>query len=501
MLRFAQSLRRTAQFNGSPRTALSEKSVSDLCPTRYNCELPSRGVTLIYLIVEAAPNSADPLRAEIELARPVCITHVAPLDTADDTINTSNPDAIFVATHGDVGSASQFVRNLRARGSTLPAIVVMDQGTPQLVRDVLRSGAQDVLFWREVVPGSLAPIMSALQRRLRLSEDIRRAEGVAEGTAGLVGHSEAMEKVRRMVSLVAVSDSPVLVVGETGVGKGLVARAIHEAGPRRHLLFRSVNCAATPSSLMESVMYGHERGSFTGAFKRQRGQFEVVGAGTLLLDEVAEVPIELQTKLLHSVEERFFQRIGAENEVAFAGRIIASTNADLSERMATGRFRPDLYYRLSVLRLRVPPLAERTDDIPELLELFTRSAQHPIRLTPDAVGWMVDRPWPGNVRELRNAVHRLSVLFPGREVGLPDVKEYIDDPAREEAEIERAAQILGALPGGFKAKVATLEALIVRNALRNADGNRSAAARALGVDRRVIERVEASMREHCKAPE
>lgn len=442
------------------------------------------------LIVEAVPGSSDTLSAAVARSMPRCEIQVAPVGVAQEAVDASRPDLVFMVAAPGGGETLSFVREMRARGLTVPVIAVVAENAARSVREALRAGAQDVLFESEIRTDSPLRCLEAFRQRQRLSDDISRASRDALRCQALVGDSAAMRKVRRMVGLVAASQSPVLIVGETGTGKGLVARAIHEAGPRRHLEFRAVNCAATPASLMESVMYGHERGSFTGAFRRQRGQFELVGGGTILLDEVAEVPIELQPKLLRAVEERFFQPIGAEKELAFGGRILASTNADLAERMASGRFRPDLYYRLGVLRVSVPSLSQRAEDIPALTDHFAREAQPPVRLSQPATRWLSERRWPGNVRELRNAIERLSVLFPGQEVGLAEVKEHIDeDFSRSSAEIERAARILGDVPGGLKGKVAALEAALVRSALRDADGNRSAAARALHVDRRVIDRL------------
>ena len=238
---------------------------------------------------------------------------------------------------------------------------------------------------------------------------------------GLVGASPAMDHLGRLIGRVAESDGPALIQGPTGSGKELVARAIHALSARRQKPLVSVNCSAFMDSLAEAQLFGHEKGYFTGADKARAGFLAEVGSGTLFLDEIAELALPLQAKLLRVIENRTFRVLGAAADSRFEGRVVAATHVDLDARRKEGRFREDLYYRLEVLRLRVPSLDERKEDIPALAERFARELQRPPTLSNGAKEALMTLNWPGNVRELRNLVHRLAAFVEGNRVEASDV--------------------------------------------------------------------------------
>jgi transcriptional regulator with GAF, ATPase, and Fis domain len=240
-----------------------------------------------------------------------------------------------------------------------------------------------------------------------------------------VGRSPALAVVLHQVSQVAETDAPVLVLGETGTGKDLVARAIHDRSRRRHRPLVTVNCAALPAALIESELFGYERGAFTGALARTPGRFEVADGGTILLDEVGELPLEVQAKLLRVLQSGEFERLGSSETQQVDVRVLAATNADLREAMRRGAFRADLYFRLNVIELGVPPLRERPEDVLPLAEAFLRQfavpGQPPRRLSPEARAALVGHSWPGNVRELANRVQRATLVAAGSELGPGDL--------------------------------------------------------------------------------
>jgi len=237
-------------------------------------------------------------------------------------------------------------------------------------------------------------------------------------------HSALMRAIGEIIEQVADTDTTVLIRGESGVGKEIVARAMHDASPRRAQPFVKVNCAALPAELLESELFGHEKGAFTGAYRRKPGKFEFANNGALLLDEIGELPLALQSKLLHALQDHEFSRVGGREMIRVDARVIAVTNRDLEVALRSGQFREDLYYRLNVVEIRVPPLRERKEEIPFLvdyyLKKFNRQYGRKTTLLPEAIGYFVEYSWPGNVRELENIVRRLVVLgnVPGFQEGV-----------------------------------------------------------------------------------
>ena len=324
----------------------------------------------------------------------------------------------------------------------------------------------------------------------------RSASGVSapadEILPGLLGRSAAMHDVATMVRQVAPTHAGVLVLGESGTGKELVARAIHELSKVRQDVFLALNCAAIPAHLLESELFGHERGAFTGAVTRQAGKFELANGGTLFLDEIGELASDLQAKLLRVLEARSFMRVGGSALVPFDARLIAASNRDLETMVDEGEFREDLYYRLKVVTIEVPPLAEREGDVRFLAEVFLRAfaasySKGPMSFTPEALLALEAAPWEGNVRELRNLVESLVVLS---RAGVIDVADL--PPAYRAAASSRRGElargIADSAAGDPKGTMKDIERDAILAALRESGGNRDRAARKLGIGLRTLQR-------------
>ncbi len=300
---------------------------------------------------------------------------------------------------------------------------------------------------------------------------------------GLVGDSPEVQRVLRIIGKLANNRCPVLVTGESGTGKELVARALHAVAPGMRGVFVAVNVAALPASLAESELFGHLRGSFTGATAARRGLVELASGGTLFLDEIGEMPLELQPKLLRVLETQEIRPVGAEYAEKIDARVIAATNRDLGRLVEQGKFRADLYYRLNVVALRLPPLRERREDIPLLIRYFLeRYAPRPMTMTPLSLRTMMEYDWPGNVRQLENAIRRMVALCSGNELHLGDLPTQI----RNAAEALPAEPRLVALPE--VAPLADVERLAIEHALKVTRGDRRKAARLLGIGKTTLYR-------------
>jgi len=317
----------------------------------------------------------------------------------------------------------------------LPVVMMSGHGTIETAVRTTKLGAYDFIEKPLSLEKTLLVLRHAIEER-RLQEEnqalLRRAAEEHE----LVGETPAILELRRRIALAAASDGRVLVTGEHGTGKELVARSIHLQGPRRHRAFVEVNCAAIPEELVESELFGHERGAFTGAVGLRRGKFELADGGTLFFDEVGNMSLRTQGALLRVIERQSFTRVGGTEPVEVDVRLIAASNRRLEELIAAGGFREDLFYRLAVVPLHVPPLRERAADVPLLAEHFlrrlcVRAGRPPKRLAPEALAALAAYPWPGNVRELRNCIERLVILVPGEVVGVEDLA-LPDPPPRIE---------------------------------------------------------------------
>ncbi len=317
------------------------------------------------------------------------------------------------------------------------------------------------------------------------------------------GGSAAMRAIHRLIEQVAPFDSNVLILGESGTGKEMAARHVHELSGRARHPFVPVNCGAIPSDLLESELFGHEKGAFTGALSTRVGRFEFAEGGTLFLDEIGDMSLQMQVKLLRVLQERSFERVGSNRTLHCNVRIIAATHRDLEAAIAAGQFREDLYYRLNVFPLQMPPLRERLEDLPALIEtLVARQAPAGggIRLEPSALDCLAQNAWPGNVRELANLLERLAILGPGRSIRAADLPERYrrtaPAPAMFDAEASTAAvaalfdEPLGSdLPRGgldLKDHLSAIEIGLIRRALEEADGTVAEAARLLRMRRTTL---------------
>jgi DNA-binding NtrC family response regulator len=381
------------------------------------------------------------------------------------------------------------VGELRALPNAV-AIVVSGFQDLEEVRAAMRLGAHDYILKDELSEELVLPLIEGLHSQRSLEQEVRRlrARRDVPSSPALVGSSAAMQRLRASVERVAMSERPVLVRGPTGAGKELVVRAIHTLSARADQPLLDLNCGALPATLIESQLFGHERGAFTGADRRHSGYFAAVHGGTLFLDEIAELPLELQAKLLRVLESRLFRPIGSTMPQRFDGRVVAATHADLEERVSRGTFREDLYYRLNVLEVRVPSLEERREDIPALVSHFAGLQPRPMTFTEDALQALRQAPWPGNVRHLRNLIDRLAVFAPDGVITREIIAQHGSVKPRRDLHklVNELACALLELPEGDK--LAAAEAALVEVAMRRADGNKRAAARLLGVHRKVVER-------------
>ncbi|MQA90431.1 MAG: response regulator [Gemmatimonas sp.] len=370
---------------------------------------------------------------------------------------------------------------LAAGAPDLPVVMMSGRASLSDAVSATKLGAFHFLEKPLTPEAVLLTLRSALE--LRRTRAMNRALQEELGHRGrLVGVSAAMDRVREMISRLAPTDARVLITGESGTGKELAASALHQGSSRAQGPFVRVNCAAIPRDLVESELFGHERGAFTGANERRRGRFEMADGGSLLLDEVGELSLEAQAKLLRVLEAGEIERVGGTRPLPVDVRTIAATNRDLQADVRTGRFREDLFFRLHVVPLEMPPLRTRREDIPLLVEHFLRlqrekSGIRPPRVTEAAVASLQEHPWPGNVRELANIVERVTILHPGEEVGGEEVNRLLEGFPPNEAKGN------GAGDAGLADRLDDYERKLIMEALDTAEGNIAAAARRLCTDR------------------
>jgi len=380
-------------------------------------------------------------------------------------------------------SGLELLEAIRRERPDLPVVMISGQATIEMAVRATRSGAVDFLEKPVSAQKLLVTVENAV--RLRRLEDENRELRRQVGEGDLLFRSATMRRVAEQIEMVAPTESAVCILGETGVGKELVARAIHRASPRREGPFVQLNCAAVPAELIESELFGHEKGSFTGAISRHTGKFEAAERGTLFLDEIGDMPAPMQAKLLRVLEQREFQRIGSTRVLAADVRVVAATNKDLRRLIAAGQFREDLYHRIYVFPIAVPPLRERLDDVPLLAEHFAREiAQRnnwrEARLAPEALERLARYSWPGNVRELRNVVERALILARGGEITGALVDELLGPaPSAAPAASSRSTYRGGSL----KDTLEQLERQVVLDALQSHAYNITQTARALGLER------------------
>jgi DNA-binding NtrC family response regulator len=378
----------------------------------------------------------------------------------------------------------EFLHAVKRANAAIPVVIMTAYGTVESAVEAMKEGASDYVL----KPFSLAELVLVIRKELtsrHLREEnrnLREALGRRYEYANIVARGEKMQAVLAMVERVAPTNSTVLLGGESGVGKDLIARAIHEHSNRATGPFIKINSTAIPENLLESELFGFEKGAFSGATASKPGKFELADKGTLFLDEIGDVPPATQVKLLRVLQEREFERLGGTKTIKVDVRLVAATNRDLRAALEDGTFRDDLYYRLNVVAIDIPPLRDHKEDVPALAKFFlekvARDTAKPVRdLSPAAIKLLVDYHWPGNVRELENTIERGVTLSSG---GVLDVADIHLDPPRARPSAGSSA----ILPEGMT--IDQWEDEAIREALRRANGNKSQAARILGLSRNAL---------------
>ena len=445
------------------------------------------------LIVDPAGAAALPYARLAARLQPLEVRVETALDTALDTLSRDTWDVGVVTARSGPGPEA-VVGALRQADPQLPLVVVDPRPTVAAARACMRGGAGDYVALADVetdLEDALVRLLAGARRRAG-EEVLRRAVERPYGYEGFLGASPAMRDVYSLVERVAASSVDVLVTGETGTGKELVARALHARSRRAAGPFVPVDCGAIPESLMESELFGHERGAFTGADARRMGLIEFADGGTLFLDEVGELPLPLQAKLLRVLQERRVRRVGARQENAVEVRVVAATSRNVDEMLAAGSFRRDLYYRINVVRIDLPPLRDRGDDVGLLAEHFANRAAREMGrptggLSPDVYQVLKAYHWPGNVRELQNVVRRALAMTRSPLAGVDDLPDEVVAAAG------RATATAAGDGAGFFSRraehVAKFERQYIADLLARHHGDVSAAAREAALPRGTLYRL------------
>jgi two-component system response regulator AtoC len=436
----------------------------------------------VVLIVDDEPGVRASVRMVLD--RECEVIEAADGAEALDLVRARHVDLCFLDLRLPGMEGITVLERMKRLDGALEVVLLTAVQTLRTAVEAMKLGAYDYLTKPFDVEDLRAVARRAFERRA-LHREITYLRGELarhEGLDALVGRSAAMQGVLDLVRRVAPNPATVLVTGESGTGKELIARAIHQQGPRAARPFVAVNCGALPAELMESELFGHERGAFTGAHARKLGRFEIAHTGTLFLDEVATLRRALQPKLLRAIQEREIERVGGTRPVKVDVRFIAATNVDLRRAMADGSFRDDLYYRLNVVQIAVPPLRERREDIPLLVEHFlakyARLFGRPVtQVSPGALELLQQYHWPGNVRELENVIERSVALAADRVVQLADLPLDLALKPGRSAQDDRL---------GFREALQEFERQLVLRALDQAHGNQTVAARRLGMHRNTL---------------
>lgn len=380
----------------------------------------------------------------------------------------------------------QVLRETKAADKSIDVIIMTAIKNVRMAVDAIKLGAADYL----VKPLEIDEVLSLLHQTLE-HQNLKREVLYLRSEAGdpqdlnkIVGSSQKMHQVYDLICRVADTNSTVLIHGESGTGKELIARAIHQNSQRRVKPFVAVNCAAISEHLIESEFFGHERGAFTGALEKRLGKFELANSGVLLLDEIASLRLDLQSKLLRVLQEHEFERVGGTKTIQADVRIVAVTNQDLKQRVAEGAFREDLFYRLNVVPIQIPPLRERREDVPLLVDFFlaryNKAFQRQVRFTPAALSAMGDYNWPGNVRELENVVERLVTIIPHDELTVEDLPRELVSGRHN---VVHAIVFQG---GNLRQARAEFERHYILRTLEMSDWNQAKAAKILGIHRNTL---------------
>jgi sigma-54 dependent transcriptional regulator, flagellar regulatory protein len=477
------------------------------------------------IVIEPSDSEASALQALLHFLdlESVLIRDLAELRQSAHC-NTSEFLAVIARRETVTALGAEFVAHLRAMRQPLPVICISADGLPKIAET-----STDVAWFHLETPVKQRRLSAVLNQ----AQNVRSGHPTQPGTHRFrpSGASKAMRAVHRLIEQVAPFDTNVLILGESGTGKEMVARHVHELSGRAAHPFVPVNCGAIPADLLESELFGHEKGAFTGALSTRLGRFEFAEGGTLFLDEIGDMSLQMQVKLLRVLQERSFERVGSNKTIRCNVRIIAATHRDLDAAIIAGRFREDLYYRLNVFPLQMPPLRERLDDLPVLIEHLVQRQSHSagraIQFDPSAMGCLARNRWPGNVRELANLLERLAILFPAQTIGAADLPDryrngavgWLGSEVRIDARCEPIAETVQAqepetvrtqereavqeresdavvyemmdpeLPRGgidLKDHMSAIEIGLIRKALEEADGTVAGAARLLRIRRTTL---------------
>ena len=422
------------------------------------------------------------------------------VDSADsaeealEKIEANHPDVVLTDIRLPGMSGLDLMNAARHEQQPSRFVVMTAYATVSSAVEALRAGAVDYLI-KPFPNEELMHVLGRIENEIRLAnenQNLRDRLSVYEVPGGLIGSSEATAKLRRLIARVANTQSTVLIRGESGTGKELIARAIHEQSGRAKSPLVRVNCGAIPETLLESELFGHVKGAFTGATERRVGRFELAGEGTLFLDEMGDLPLGLQVKLLRVLQEREYEPVGSSQTRTTQARIIAATNRDLEAAIRAGSFREDLYYRLNVVTLQAPPLRDHMEDIEELVDHFTRRIANREALpfkqpTPEFLAALMTWNWPGNVHELENTIESALVMGEGECLEAEDLPAYITHGGGQS--ITDTRQSAATTPDALDLGTATLEEVerhLLLKALQESGGNQSEAARKLGITRRTL---------------
>lgn len=408
----------------------------------------------------------------------------ASVEAARQALAAWTPDLVLCDLLMPDGSGLDLLRETRASGSPVPFLVMTAYTSTQSAIEAMKLGAYDYVSKPFDVEELKATLSRALEKTRLYEENVYLKHELQQrfGASNIIGRSSRMRAIFNLIEKVARTPSTVLIQGESGTGKELIARAIHLASPRANCRFLSINCGALPETLLESELFGHERGSFTGAVRDRRGLLLEAHRGTLFLDEISEMSLAMQVKLLRALQEKTVRRLGGTEEEAFDVRIIAATNKNLKEKIARGEFREDLFYRIHVIPVELPPLRERREDIPLLVDHFLRRFSEqlgtpPKRIAAEAMRLLEGYSWPGNVRELENLIERAVALSTSPVVTVADFPDYLTSGRGDSL---RGPELP---PEGLdlEAHLDRLRTEFMRQALERTDGRPTQAAQLLGM--------------------
>jgi DNA-binding NtrC family response regulator len=435
------------------------------------------------LIVEDEKNTRDGLARALRRSYKIVLAENG--QRALEILSERSIDVILSDVRMPGMDGMTLMKRALARSPQPVFILLTAYGSVEHAVEAMKEGADDYMTKPVHLDALELKIRQLLKARKMETENrsLHTQLDAKYGIEHIVGKSAAMQDVFDTIRQVSTSRATVLVEGESGTGKELVAHAIHQLSPRARRPFVAVHCAALSENLLESELFGHEKGAFTGAAERRRGRFEMADGGTLFLDEIGEIDLNTQVKILRVLEERRFERVGGQTTLDVDVRLVTATNKNLKQMVEEGKFREDLFYRLYVVAIRIPPLRERREDIPLLVRHFlTQTAEENGKeiegLTPDALHILSSYDWPGNVRELRNAVERMVVLSHGTKLTVRDIPASVRDHAVDQGPIRTSSEI----------SLQEAEKQLIVQALRAHGGNRTRAAEQLGISRRTLHR-------------